>query len=64
MWVAQTSSTRIYISTQGCKGARGSGGKEHVRSGAGEEEYAAFCAGCEASERNGTRHLRLPCCTV
>ena len=45
--------------------ARGQdGGKEHDRSGTGEEGYAAFCAGCEGSERNGMRHLRSSCCTV
>ena len=37
---------------------------KHDKSGAGEEGYAAFCTGCEGSERNGTRHLRSPYCTV
>ena len=41
-----------------------SGGKEHDRPGASEEGYAAFCAGCEDSERNGMRHFRSTCCTV
>ena len=39
------------------KGARRSGGKEHNRSSAGEEGYAAICAGCEGGERNGMRPL-------
>ena len=34
-----------------------SGGKEHDRSGAGEEGYAALCVGYEDSERNGMRPL-------
>ena len=37
----------------------GSGSKEYDSSGTGEEEYAELCAGCEGSERNGTRTLRL-----
>ena len=32
--------------------------------GAGEERYAAFCAECEDSEKNGSRHLRPPYFTV
>ena len=46
--------------------ARGQDGEEveHNRTGAGEEGYAAFCAGCEGRERNLTMHLRSPCCTV
>ena len=58
VWVTHTSNIRIY------KGSRWTVGKEHDRPGAGEEEYAAFCVECEGSERNGTRHLRSPCCTV
>ena len=45
-------------------GAKLSGSKELDRSGAGKEEYAALCAGCEDSERNGTWPLRSPCCKV
>ena len=41
-----------------------SGGKQHDRSGAEEEEYAAFCAGCEGSERNGMTALRSSYCSV
>ena len=41
-----------------------SGGKEHNRSNANEEVYAALCAECEGNERNGTRPLRSLCCTV
>ena len=40
------------------------GGKEHDRSGAREEGYAAVCAGCEGGERNGMWPLRSPCCTL
>ena len=40
------------------KRPRWSVGKDHDRPGACEEGYSAFCAGCEASERNETRHLR------
>ena len=54
-WVTHT------LSTRGGKGPRWSEGKEHDRSGAGEEGYTA---GCEGSERNGTRPLRSSCCTV
>ena len=39
-------------------GRRQSGGKEHDRSGACEEGFAALCVGCKGSERNGTRPLR------
>ena len=46
------------------KGPRSSGGKEHNKSGASEHGYAALCAGCEGSERNGMRPLRSPCCTL
>ena len=49
---------------KGSKGSRWSRGKEDDRSGAGEEGYAALFAGCEGSERIGTRPLRLPCSTV
>ena len=41
-----------------------SGGKEHDRSAAGEDGYAGLSAGCEGSERNGTRPIRSPCGTV
>ena len=44
VWVTHTLNTRICISTQGWKGSRWSGGKEHDRPGAGEEGYAVFCA--------------------
>ena len=46
------------------KGSRRSGGKEHDRSSAGEEEYDAICAGCEGVETNLMRTLRPPCCAV
>ena len=39
-------------------------GNEHDRSGAGEERYAAFCAGCKCSKTNRTWPLRLSCCAV
>ena len=39
-------------------------GREHDRSVVGEEEYAALCAECEGSERNGARPLKFTCCTV
>ena len=39
-------------------------GREHDRSGARDEGYAALSAGCVSSERNGTRSLRSPCGTV
>ena len=48
---------------RGGKGSRWRGGKEHDRSGTGEESYAALYAGYEGSERNGMRPLRS-CCTV
>ena len=41
--------------------ARGSGKREHDRSGAGEEGYAVIC---EGSERTRTRPLISPCFTV
>ena len=47
--------------------ARGQEGveiKEYDRSSAGEEGYAAICAGCEGGERDGMRPFRPPCCTV
>ena len=46
------------------KGSRRSGDKEHDRSGPGENGYAVICAGCEGGDRDGTRPLRTPCCTV
>ena len=49
---------------KGGKGSRRSGGKEHDRSGAGEEGYAAIYEGCEGSERNGMGPIRSPCDTV
>ena len=33
-------------------------------SSAGEETYAAICAGCEGDKRNGTRPLGPRCCTL
>ena len=39
------------------RGQYGEGGKEHDKSGAGEEGFPALCAGCEGSERDGTRPL-------
>ena len=44
------------------RGARDqdSGGKEHDISSAGEEGYAAICAGYEGSERNGMRPSSSP----
>ena len=33
---------------------------EHDRSGAGKERYAALCAVCESSKRNGTRPFGSP----
>ena len=56
--ITYTLSTGVCISTQGC------GGKEHDRSSASEEGYAAICAGCLGGERNGRRPLRSPYCTV
>ena len=53
-----------YFEHKSGEGLRWSGCKEHDRSGAGEEGYAPFCAGCEGSKRNGTRDLRSPCCNV
>ena len=38
----------------GGKGSRWSGVKEHDISGAGEEGYAAICAGSDGIERNGS----------
>ena len=43
------------VSRENENGRRWSGGKEHDRPVAGEEGYAAFCAGCGVSERNETR---------
>ena len=43
--------------------SRWSGGKEHDRSGAGEEVYVALCAGCKGSERNEIKSLR-PLCDI
>ena len=39
-------------------------GKEHGRSSADGEGFAAICAGCEGGEKDGTRPLRPPCCTM
>ena len=44
--------------------SRRSGGKEHDKSDAGKEGYAALCARCEGGGINGTRPLRSPCGTV
>ena len=49
---------------KGGKGPRWSGGKEHERSSAGEERYAAFCTEYESSEGNGVGHFGSLCCTV
>ena len=57
MWLTHTKHRRG-------KESRRSGGKEHDRSGADEEVYAALCAGCEDSEKNWMRTLRSPSCTV
>ena len=38
--------------------------KEHDRSGAGKEVYAALCAGCKGSDRNGMSPIRSPCGTM
>ena len=46
------------------RGARWSRGREHDRSSAGEEGYAAICAECEHSKKNLTRPLRPPCYTM
>ena len=58
VWVTHT------LCTMDGKGSRWGEGKEHDRSGAGEEGYAALCAGCEGSERNGMKSIRSPCGTV
>ena len=55
----------IYSSTKVCiniRVARGQDGEE-IKS-VGEVGYAAICARCEGDERDGTRPLRPPCCTV
>ena len=41
-----------------------SGSKEHDKSIADEEGYAAICAGYEDGEKDGMRPLRPLCCTV
>ena len=46
------------------RGLRRNGYKEHDKSSAGEEGYAAICAGCEGGEKDGRRPLRPPCYTV
>ena len=51
-WVIHTLSPRVCIVYKGGKGPRWSGGKEHDRSGAGNEGYPALCVGCEGSVRN------------
>ena len=51
----------LYKYTKSGKGARRSEGKHH---GAGKEGYAVICGECEGCQRNGTRPLRSPCCTV
>ena len=38
VWVIHISNTRVCIVHKDCKGPRWSGGKEHDRPGAGEEE--------------------------
>ena len=59
VWVTCTLSTSVCISTQG---SRRNGGKEHDRSGAGEEGYAALCAGCEGNERNEVTQITILYC--
>ena len=44
---------------QGGKIPSSSGGNKHDRSGAGEERYAALCAGCDGSERNGVEVYKI-----
>ena len=46
------------------KGSSWNRGKQHGRSGTGEEGYAALCARCEISERNEMRPIRSPCGTM
>ena len=41
-----------------------SGGNDHNISDAVKEKYAALCAGCEGSKRNGTKPLISSCSTV
>ena len=54
----------VYM-TKHCKKACGTcGGKEHDRSSAGEEVYAAISAGCKGSEGNEMKPIRLPCGTL
>ena len=65
VWVTRTLSTRVCIKYhKGGKWPSWSGSKEHNKSGAAEEENTTLCVGCEGSERNGTRPLGSPCCTV
>ena len=53
MFVIHISSTRVaQLHGSGFR-PRGSGCNVHNRSGADKESYAALCAGCESSERNG-----------
>ena len=59
-----TSSIRVCISTPEWLEAKMSGGNEHDRCGAGEERYAALCAGYESNERNGTWCLKTSRCTI
>ena len=63
MWVIQTLNTGVYISIRAGKGSKRSAGKKYDKSGAGEEGYAAICAGCEVSERNervvGAKRIRI-----
>ena len=64
VWLTRTLSMSLHKYTRAARGQDGSGSKDIDISGAGEEGYAALCAGWEAIERNGTRHLRSPCYTV
>ena len=61
VWVTHTLSTEVCIGAQGWPGVKTSGGKEHDKSGTGEEGLTALCASCEGSKKNGIRSLRSPC---
>ena len=59
LWVTYFKYKSLHNYTR--QGSRQSGYKEDNRSSAGEEGYAAICAGRQASERDGPRPIRPTC---
>ena len=61
VWVTHTSNMSLHKYTRMARDQGGMEVKKHDRFGVRKERYAMLYAGCEGSERNGTRPLRSPC---